>query len=415
MVSNDEIAQAIDYSLLNPALTDKDIKEGNKMIKIKGLKRLDNTILAPSGNGDNWHMTWAKDDIQYVGLCDGKGWENLEGYTDLEYNSRIFTISGNAPNYSFGHLNGYPLLESIWTLNTEGPKHFSRYYGFGILALDGFIYHFLSTPKVPFGALDNSFIGVKLIYSDDNGQTWKNQDGSSPVIWEEWGRRSRENMLFFYELDDAFSLLTVLQMGKNYDLNKDGYVYIYALNGNTVSTMNQLVMFRVKKDKILDRSGYEYFVSLNPDGTAKWNNEINQRSIVHTFPEGWVNWKIGGSFGGHPYSWQPSVIYNEPLDTYIMASWGMGVSSEGDWFGKPSYLGFWTAKYPWGPWSQIHEEVSWTPNNDWTARAYQPQISPKWIAKDGRSFWLIWTDFRLVGTKRPYYAFNCQKVLIVTE
>ena len=71
----------------------------------------------------------------------------------------------------------------------------------------------------------------------------------------------------------------------------------------------------------------------------------------------------------------------------------------GGWFGKPSYLGFWIAHNPWGPWTQIHEETAWKPDNDPAARAYQPQIAPKWIAEDGKSFWLVWTDFQQRGEK----------------
>lgn len=380
------------------------------------MKRLDDTILEPTGKGDNWHMTWAGDDNQYVGLCDGSGWDDLPGYTGKEYNSRIYIISGNPPGHSFKHLQSFPDLDALWNPGEGEPKYFSRYYSFGILAIDGFIYQFLSTPIEPFGPPGNAFIGIKLIYSPDNGKTWMNQDGTSPVQWEEWEKRSLKNMLFFHEPGGAFSLLTLLQMGRNYEHNKDGYIYIYAPNGNEDGNMNQLVMLRVKKDRILKRPDYEYFVSLDPDGTANWDSDINKRGIVQTFPAGWVNWKIGFPSGGHPYAWHPSVVYNKPLDIYIMANWGMGVdSSDGDWFTKPSYLGFWTAPRPWGPWTQVHEEISWTPNNDMMARAYQPQISPKWISGDGRSFWLVWTDFRLVGEIRPYYAFNCQKVEIITE
>ena len=56
-------------------------------------------------------------------------------------------------------------------------------------------------------------IGAKLIYSPDNGRTWHNQDGSTPVVWEDWYDRSRKNMLFFREPQDAFSFLTFVQMG----------------------------------------------------------------------------------------------------------------------------------------------------------------------------------------------------------
>jgi hypothetical protein len=57
-------------------------------------------------------------------------------------------------------------------------------------------------------------------------------------------------------------------------------------------------------------------------------------------------------------------------------------------------LGLWTAPNPWGPWEQIYEELPWRPGGDANASPYQPQIAPKWIAPDGRSFWLVWSDCR---------------------
>jgi hypothetical protein len=277
--------------------------------------------------------------------------------------------------------------------------------------VDGAIYQFLSTPDRPFdtNAPHPRFIGAKLIYSPDNGATWHNQDGSSPVRWEPWEERTRTNMAFFNEPGDAFSLLTVLQMGKAYEQNEDGYVYVYSPNGNTEGTMNQLVMLRVPKERIRDRQAYEFFVSRRADGSAEWSKDIEARGVVHTFPTGWVNTKI------HPYSWHPSVVYIKPLGLYLLANWGMGCAPDGMWFGKPSYLGFWSAPHPWGPWTQVHEEKEWTPAGDHAARAYQPQIAPKWIAPDGKSFWLVWTDFQFVENRRPYYSFNIQKVELVTE
>lgn len=86
---------------------------------------------------------------------------------------------------------------------------------------------------------------------------------------------------------------------------------------------------------------------------------------------------------------------------------------------------------------------AWTPDNDPAAIAYQPQIAPKWITKDGKSFWLVWTDFQtkaidkderqriLEEAKRvanhddadrlrqkvrryqPYYAFNTERADLV--
>ncbi len=93
----------------------------------------------------------------------------------------------------------------------------------------------------------------------------------------------------------------------------------------------------------------------------------------------------------------------------------MAVDDDGLWFAAPSYLGFWVADQPWGPWRQVHEETSWTPDGDAHARAYQPQISPKWIADDGESFWMVFTDFQLVDGERPYYSYNIQRVGVITE
>ncbi|WP_198683827.1 twin-arginine translocation signal domain-containing protein [Peristeroidobacter agariperforans] len=356
--------------------------------RIKSVIRRDETVLRYGVHGDNWHMSWASDDRQYVSACDGVWFTD---HSIEDYNSRIFAINGGPRDAKFHDIPGYPILGS----RTQKPGD-TRYYNFGTLALDRQIYQFMSTYNRSRGADDQQnsdvnnlrFNGAKLIYSPDNGRTWHNQDGSTPVTWEPWGMRSRNTMVFFEEDQEAFSLLTVLQMGKNYEHNRDGYIYVYAPNGNTEGTMNELVMFRVPKGKLLDREHYEYFAGWSADRRPRWSRDIKARAVVHTFPRGWVNSLI------HPFAWQPSVVYNAPLGLYMMANWGMGTAPDGLWFGKPSYLGFWISHNPWGPWTQIHEETAWLPAGDERARAYQPQIAPKWIAADGKSFWLVWTDYQ---------------------
>jgi hypothetical protein len=356
--------------------------------RIESLRRLDDTILRLGGHGDNWHMTWAKNDKMYVGLCDGKG---LPGTKQGFFNSRMYAIEGSPPQVTFEDMPGYPEL------------HFSllRYYGFGILALDDHIYHYLTTPKRRLTEPDPVFVGAKLIYSPDNGRTWHNQDRSTPVRVEDWQERTKENMIFFEEPDNAFSLLTVLQMGKNYEHNRDGFVYIYSPNGATEGTMNQLALCRVAKDKLLERSAYQFFSGRDADGIVQWSDEIKDRQPICEFPTGWVNKYL------NPYAWHPSVVYFPATGEYLMANWGMGTDATGQWFTKPSYLGFWTASEPWGPWRQVHAEEAWTPGGEQAARAYQPQIAPKWIAAAGHSFWLVWTDF---GQDMRHYAFNAQRV-----
>jgi hypothetical protein len=96
-------------------------------------------------------------------------------------------------------------------------------------------------------------------------------------------------MLFFEEPQNTFSVLSVLQMGRNYGDNRDGYVYVYACDGNTEGTMNQLVLCRVPKAHILERAAYEFFSTMKSDGSATWTKDINARAVVQAFPSGWVN------------------------------------------------------------------------------------------------------------------------------
>ena len=373
------------------------------MPAITGMLRLDETIHRMGGRGDNWHTTWAANGRQYTAMCDGTGFADVPGHDGTFYISRVYAVNGEPPAHSFEHLPGFPVL-------TKGPGRDdrNRFYGLGILAIDDHLYHFLSTPNHPFTYDGARFVGSKLIHSPDLGETWLNQDGS-PLRWETWTERSRDNMVFFEEPDDAFALVSVLQMGRDYEHNQDGYIYLYAPSGSTEGTMNQLALLRVPRDRLLDRSEYEYCTSRSGDA-AIWTNRIEDRRPIHTFPSGYVNTRV------HPYAWQPSVVYNAPLGLYMMASWGMAVTADGMWFGGPSYLGFWTSEHPWGPWTQVHEEQSWTPADDPLALAYQPQISPKWIAEDGLSFWMAWTDFQRVGKggPRPYYDYNIQQVTILT-
>lgn len=394
--------------------------------RIKSLIRREETTLRFGGHGAEWHMSWAADDRQFTSLGGGMGWSDNP---ERVYISRMFAVSNGPHHATFQDLPGYP--DHLQPANGENAP--PVYTSFGTFTLDGQIYQFLNTlNRRPPSARESHFIGTKLIYSPDNGRTWRNQDGSAPVVWEGWEQRSRKNMLFFEEPQDCFSVLSVLQMGRNYGTNRDGYVYIYACNGNTEGTMNQLVLCRVAKARILDRAAYEFFSGLKSGGGAGWTKDLNARAVVHTFPSGWVN------STGVPHAWQPSVAYIAPLGVYLMANWGNGINAEGNGFVKPCYIGFWTALNPWGPWTQIHEAEAWTPGNDPGSRAYMPIIAPKWIAADGKSFWIVWSDLQRKASKEeldrfrkeskqmsprdrvqamrrimPYYGFNAQRVDVV--
>jgi hypothetical protein len=62
----------------------------------------------------------------------------------MSLNTRVFAIDGVPPNHSFEYLPGFPDLPS-----GDMPEERSRYYGFGIIALDDHLYHYLTTPNHP--------------------------------------------------------------------------------------------------------------------------------------------------------------------------------------------------------------------------------------------------------------------------
>ncbi len=359
------------------------------MAHIRSLRRLPETTARTGGTGDNWHATWTAAGEQLVGLCDGSAWPEVSGHTGTYYNTRVFALHGDPPDLHFEHLPGFP------DLLCHGEVEVNRYYGFGILAVGERVYHYLSTPNRPFFPEPGArFVGAKLIYSPDGGRTWHNQDGSTPVRWEPWDERSRGNLIFFEEPGDAFALITCLQMGQGYALNRDGYAYLYSPNGSVDGTMNQTVLARVPVDRLCDRAAYEFYA-----GAGAWSLDIAAREPVLTGPTGWVNTRV------HPYAWHPSAVWYPATGEYLLVNWGMGCTPDGVWFGRPSYLGCWTAPTPWGPFTQVHEETAWLPTGDPDGRAYQPQIPAKWLAADGRSFELVYTEFR-----DGRYCYNHQRV-----
>jgi hypothetical protein len=114
---------------------------------VRGASRRIETTLRLGGVGDNWHMSWAADDRQLVAMCDGFGWEVPPAPF---YSSRVLAITGEPENARFEDIAAYPDL----SYDVRRPDTWNRYYGFGILALDDTVYHFLSTPNVPFDLVE---------------------------------------------------------------------------------------------------------------------------------------------------------------------------------------------------------------------------------------------------------------------
>ena len=375
--------------------------------KITGV-RFDSTVfrspIAPTG-GDNFHMTWAANGDQYASLDDGYGW-----WSDHNYNTRLVRIYGDSPPY-YGvdrDVGEYPLL--------EGRK---GWYGFGCIAIGDDLYQFIS--RLTGRDLPE---GCKLAYKMADSNAWLHHDGT-PLSFG-----AADPHFFWHRENGAFGWVTILQMGRGYELNTDGYVYVYSHNGRGEGTMNQITLARVRKENILAPNAYEHFQSRDAGGDAQWTSRFSSGNPVVTFPSGWVP-------SDFAFAWTPYVIYNPGLRTYMMMASGNG-KDNGTMFNAPDCLVMYQAPSPWGPWRLFYKDDHWIADVDYKkwldennyvdddiyahepepelTRLYSPVVSPRWISEDGKTLWFIYSDYKKwlqFDHKQSFnYRFNMQKVML---
>ncbi len=327
------------------------------------------------GEGDNWSTTWSDDGHQYTSCGD------CDGFNGIKRGAEVIRIAGEPDNFVPTHL-GFPHFVHGW-------------YGFGIISVDGVLYHFVTfveRTEKPW-----RFKGAKLVYSEDHGKTWSRHDG---VAGEVDVNVHNESTMFFWDPGEGwpFSLTAFLQYGKDNEFARDEYCYLYSPNGS--DDLENLCLARVPNDKIRDRSAYEFFVKLDAEGNAVWTADISQRGFVYTFPENWVD------YGHFPYAWHAHVTYNEPLGLYLMVSSGTGHNGT-NLHREIACLGMYSATEPWGPWEEFYFTEKWI-TTDEGDRMYEPLISPKWINEDGTEVHLIFSDARDKWTTN--YKLNIQKL-----
>jgi len=360
---------------------------------IRSVTARDETLRRVGGGGMFPGLTWSADDQQLLPVVEGAGWPGLP--KDLYVESALVAVSGQPENVQFHAVPGFPYYPIRECYRVNGSPVYSSSTA---LAVDGHIYFFCSAFGDAWKIVGDYFVlhkdrGQKLIYSPDNGRTWRNQNGSSPVVWETAKQQSSQTMALWKEPQDALAGLSFLQMGRDYRDNRDGYVYIYGLKGG--AKVNELAMFRVPKTQVLDRGFYEYFAGLQSAGAPKWTKDISARAAVHSFPLGsgaYGDWHLG------------SVAYNAPLGVYMMVGFigGLVEFLNINEFELPkNVLGLWTARNPWGPWTQVAEIDPWFPGGDFNAHVLSLTIAPKWISEDGKSFWIVWCDVQHSSDWRP--------------
>lgn len=271
-------------------------------------------------NGDLWMSTWADDDNLYITWGDGGGPGQPQNNPVFSTDAGVAALQGQVPNFTNG-LSPFDCIRSIHlpdgTPEWEGGRNDKPS---SILYYKGRLYF---AGHSPLGDPDFGYIA----YSDDYGYTWTEAPNTP------W---TKEN-------SSVFRILMFINIGRSYELNRDGYVYGLGI-GKEWGWDGPVYLTRVPRDSIINYDLYQYFVDTSDSGDPIWSadqSEAIQLGNIATYAMG-------------------SAIYHEGTKQYIfLRTWTL-----------------YTAPNPWGPWNQVRIlDNAYTPN--W-AGGYMPGI----IAKD---------------------------------
>jgi len=324
--------------------------------------------------GDTWYPTWANDDKLYSPWTDGRcirmdgSWESSNsGDTDHATTGQA-VIEGNDPmNLKIISLG----------LNRASSLPYNGRYPCGSLIYNGVWYygtyclgpagHAKFGDKVYNWPWLGSFVGFR--YSTDYGLTWKD----CPLTPEK--SLFRETGINGYPV--KIGSPHFVDFGKNMKYSPDGKAYLVA-HGADISdlkprfwnaswiTGDQIYLLRVNPsiENINDMSKYEFFAGYNENGEAVWTNDFEK---IKPLLE-WNN-KMGCV----------TVTYNAPLKKYLMC-----VTDGGNTCAKMNTY-ILESDIITGPWKIV------TYMKDFGEQAYFVNIPSKFISKDGKTLWLLYS------------------------
>ena len=309
-----------------------------------------NLIIEPGrisiGNGDNWPITWGDDDHQYTVYCDGKGF-NGASHEGSMCQARII---GSPPIFG-----GSNIVSGSGRKTGGGPQGRKAS---GMLMAGGVLYMWVRN-------LNKDGTGSSLAWSKDRAESWTWATWSFPDIgYPVW-----------------------LNAGRDYRDAQDEYAYFYSPDTpSAYKTSDHLLMGRVPKGNITRRSAYEFFAGLDGRGRPRWTAKLEGRRPAFSDP-------------GHCY--RPEVVFNPAVKRYLLCT---ATSGAPKWCGTDEkYLGIFDAPNPWGPWTVVKQIDGWGGEEN----RFQPRVPSKWIDKDGKGFYLLYSCF----PKGPY-KFNLQKCVV---
>lgn len=315
---------------------------------IKGIQFNWPSHIRLASGSDNWPVTWADDDNQYIVWGDGGGFGGTNGIGRSSIG--VARIEGNWHDFK---------TTNVWGgYNTENAhKQIGKSYG--IVCIEGVLYMWVGM----FQTKEDQFNEVKIAASKDHGASWEFTDWS-------------------FTREEGIMMPTVCNFGKNYTGAKDEYVYSYLIRfqsyegpddySDKVDWLNcqkpgLIDLARVPKNQMLNREEYTFFAGME-NGEPRWTKDVNKRKPVFENIDG-VGWCINVSF-------------SEGLQRYILTT-EHTETHRGN-------IGIFDAPKPWGPWTTVCYEKNWGEGHI-PLNTFYWNFSNKWMSEDGKSFSLIFT------------------------
>jgi len=193
----------------------------------------------------------------------------------------------------------------------------------------------------PLWAPDYGYIAV----SEDDGRTWREIPGSP------WTK----------ERNSVFRCLMFINMGQNYQLNRDGYVYGLGAGWEwdwDIHGDGRVFLARAPQAKIADYNAYEYYAGAS-EGQPLWSADQTAAAPV----PGLITDALG------------SAMYHEGTQRYLFLSQN----------------GLFEARQPWGPWIMSARLFVNGPEPEWQG-GYMPAIIAKDAGPDSFYFFISGQD-----------------------
>ena len=303
------------------------------------------TIIRRARGSDNWPMTWGDDDALYTAYGDGNG---FEPFVPAKLSMGFSRVTGGPADFK-----GVNFKAEQGEFRGDGR---SGRKASGLLMVDGVLY-----------LLARNLNHAQLAWSRDRGASW---------TWADW------------KCTTSFGCPTFLNFGPNYQGARDGFVYVYSLDGpSAYEPADRMVLARVPKDQLTRQEAYEYFVRRDERGGAVWSRDIAQRGAVFTHP--------GNCYRG-------GVTYNAALKRYLWtqvlphSTHPQGMRFQGG-------FGIYDAPEPWGPWTTAFYAKDWD-----VGPGESSSLPTKWMSPDGRTVHLVFSGEDMFSVRRATLEIKAQ-------